>query len=840
MVKSEDKEFLVPRTVIITEKPSVAREYAKAIKLKTAGERKDGYVDGTSYLFPNSKVIITWAVGHLIGMCTPDKYDEIYKKWSLESLPFLPQTYRYEVLPSTAKQFAVIKTIYDELKFGVPGDTLFLAGDAAREGIYIQYLILQNTSLNLLNNPPVDIKVVWLDSFTESEILRGLKDAKPVSEYANMIKEGVTRGIEDYMVGMNFSRLLSCKFGREFNAKIGAASWTPLAIGRVMTCVMAMVVEREREIRGFKETPFYRISADTGFESKWKAVSTSSFYESPLLYDEFGFKERNNAELLKGSLDKDKHLTVTALETKEEKKFAPLLFNLAELQLHCSKKYHISPDQSLSVAQSLYEKKLCTYPRTDARVLSTAVAKEITTSLQGLRQSGMKADIIDKILANGWEKKILQSKYVDDSKISDHYAFIPTGSKTDAMRDLTELEKAVYEDVVNRFLSIFLPPAVFVKIEVELSHSFTEKFFASTKALKEMGYLVCAERTEEEKEAFNPALTGLKEGDVLTVTEYQIKESKTTPPKRYTTGSLIIAMENAGKLIEEEELREQLKGVGIGTSATRAATITKLIQNGYLCLNKKTQVVTPGVAGECCYDICLQAGLKDFLSPRISAQWDMALEQIRNGQRDYKEYRSILENYVKQMVLYVKSLNTGISYEKTANVPMCPRCGKGQIKAGDKNFYCSEHKNGCQFSVSKIIYGAAITNADVLALISGKKTRPIDFEKDGKKFTKCLLYNKQEDRISFVDEMVCPLCGKGIYVDDAKISCRGKCGFIIWKNCRGITLTPGQLKKMVEGKKTELLTLKKKDGSTYEAYLYYNKEKKCVDASFPRKKKENE
>lgn len=835
-MEGETEEIMV---VIITEKPSVAREYAKAIRLKTAGERKDGYVEGTSYLFPDSKVIITWAVGHLIGMCTPDKYDEIYKKWSLESLPFLPQTYRYEVLPSTAKQFAVIKNIYDELKFGVPGDTLFLAGDAAREGIYIQYLILQHTSLNLLNNPPVDIKVVWLDSFTESEILRGLKDAKPVSEYANMIKEGVTRGIEDYMVGMNFSRLLSCKFGREFNAKIGAASWTPLAIGRVMTCVMAMVVEREREIRNFTETPFYRITADTGFETQWKAVSTSAFFQSPLLYDESGFKEKNNAELLLGSLEKDKHLTVTGLESKEEKKYAPLLFNLAELQLHCSKKYKISPDQTLSVAQSLYEKKLCTYPRTDARVLSTAVAKEITTTLQGLKRDGTKVGIVDRILSNGWEKRILQSKYVDDAKISDHYAFIPTGDKNDALASLSELEKAVYEDVVNRFLAIFLPPAVYTKVDVELSHSFTEKFFASTKALKEIGYLECAEKPDDDKEgnALNPTLTGLKEGDELEAT-FQIKEGKTTPPKRYTTGTLIIAMENAGKLIEEEELREQLKGVGIGTSATRAATITKLIQNGYLCLNKKTQVITPGVAGECCYDICLQAGLKDFLSPKISAQWDMALEQIRNGQRDYMEYRKLLENYVNQMVSYVKGLSSGISYEKTANVPMCPRCGKGQIKAGEKNYYCTEHKNGCEFSVSKIIYGAAITNADVLALISGKKTRPIEFEKDGKKFTKCLLYNKQEDRISFVDEMVCPLCGKGVFIDDAKISCRGKCGFILWKTCRGVTLTPGQCKKLMEGKKTELLTLKKKDGSTYEAYLYYNKEKKSVDASFPRKKKE--
>ena len=648
------------KILVITEKPSVAREYAQI--LSVSGGKRDGYIENNNY-------IITWCVGHLITMSYPEVYDETLKKWSLSTLPFLPKEYKYEVIGNVKKQYEIVKSLLNRPDV----EEILWAGDPAREGQYIENLIRDQAGVN----PNAKEKRVWIDSTTEEEIRRGIRDAKPMSEYDNLAASGYMRAIEDYSMGINFSRVLSVQYGKALNDAAGTKSWKPVAVGRVMTCVLGMIVKREREIREFTETPFFKVLAglkqdDTEFNAEWKAVEGSKYYMSPVLYKDNGFLKAEDAKKFIDDLSSAEYGIVKKMEKKVEKKNPPMLFNLAELQAECSKKFKISPDETLAIAQELYEKKLTTYPRTDARVLSTAIATEIDKNLRGLCRMPQVSNFAAEILNNGLYKGIVKSKYTDDSKISDHYAIIPTGQGLNELTKMSETACAVYLLICKRFLACFYPPAIYNKYSLSLD-VMGEEFNASLKVLTEEGYLKLyasdvketAENSESEKEEDEETvgdanqqkkmaeiLSKLKKGDEINLNGFTIKEGKTSPPKRYTSGSIILAMENAGQLIEDETLREQIKGSGIGTSATRAEILKKLIAQGYIKLNKKTQALSPEKLGEMVFEI-VAFTIPALLNPKLTASWEKGLTQVAQGVTTKEDYMVKLEDFVRTKTIAV-------------------------------------------------------------------------------------------------------------------------------------------------------------------------------------------
>lgn len=646
------------KILIITEKPSVARDYASILNVSGKGA---GLIENDSY-------VITWCYGHLVEMSYPDAYDERYKKWNLKDLPFLPGVYRYAVIPSSKKQYDIVNKCLHRTDIS----EVLWAGDSGREGQVIEELIRMQGGVR----EGMVEKRVWIDSTTEDEIKRGISEAKPYEAYRNIADAGIMRGIEDYAMGINFSRALSVKYGRMLNDACQTKKYSAIAVGRVMSCVLGMVVRREREIRSFTETPFYRINArlgknDAEFTGEWKAVKGSEYFESPLLYSEKGFREEKDAKELISSLSEFHSGMIFKVDRKDEKKKPPLLFNLAELQASCSKRFKISPDQTLDIAQTLYEARLTTYPRTDARVLTTAVAGEITKNLGGLYRYTPVKDFVLRIRDEKLYEGLAGSQYVDDSKVTDHYAIIPTGDVS-RLNSITDLQRQVYDMIVQRFLSIFYPQAVFEKVQL-VTQVGREKFYTNVKVLKEPGFYEITgqdkqknkdDKDEEksrgdEDEVSDSAellslLTSLRKGDIVDIRSFEIKEGKTTPPKRYTSGSMVLAMENAGQLIEDEELREQIKGAGIGTSATRAGIIEKLIKTNYLKLNKKTQVLTPTYMGEMIYEIVLMT-LPLMLEPKMTASWEKGLSGIEGGTIDAKEFRKKLDAYVTKYVDLVKT-----------------------------------------------------------------------------------------------------------------------------------------------------------------------------------------
>ena len=643
--------------VIIAEKPSVANEYAKVLGVTNKGQ---GY-------YENDQWLVTWAVGHLVSLAYPEKYDVELKEWKAETLPFIPDTFKYELIPDTRKQFQVIKTLYNREDI----DVIYYAGDAGREGLYIQMLIRMLAG----HKSGVAEKVVWIDSQTEDEIMRGISEAKSLSEYSHMSDAGYMRAIADYLVGINFSRLLSIFYAAMLNSGSGQKRKIPISVGRVMTCVLGMIVKREREIRQFVPTPFYRVLASTeGFEAEWKTTKDSAYLDSPLLYKENGFKKEESAKQLITELSADApiELIVQKVEKKTEKKAPPMLYNLAELQNDCSRLFKISPTDTLNTVQTLYERKLVTYPRTDARVLSTAVAKEIGKNIGGLQKYEPLAQYAQYIMQQGGYKGVAKSKYVNDKQITDHYAIIPTGQGLGNLNGLNDIQRKVYDIIARRFLSIFFPAAEYEKVSLVLSRQIhtvvgekengTESFFANFKRLKNPGYLTIAglssDKKQEEQKLTDEELAkfaSLKKGDAIPVQTFNIKEGETSPPKRYSSGTLILAMENAGQLIEDEELRSQIKGSGIGTSATRDSIITKLVTNKYIALNKKTQIVTPTFLGEIIYDVCLNS-IQSLLWAEMTASWEKGLSGVAEGTISKDEYTAKMNKFVCDNTNAVKQI----------------------------------------------------------------------------------------------------------------------------------------------------------------------------------------
>ena len=632
------------KNLLITEKPSVATEFAKV--LKCGGNRKDGYIESDTW-------IITWCVGHLVTMSYPEKYDENLKFWRLDTLPFMPKEYKYEVIPSVEKQFNIVKSLLQREDVGC----IYVATDSGREGEYI-YRLVEN-QVGVANKTR---KRVWIDSQTEEEINRGIKEAKDLSEYDSLCDSAYLRAKEDYLIGINFSRLLSIIYGRRMAKDLGEEKIS-ISVGRVMTCVLGMVVQREREIRNFVKTPYYRVIGTFGeetssFNAEWKVTEKSKMWESPKLYNENGFKKENEAKDFIMSL-KDKKAIITEVKKSKTKENAPLLFNLAEIQNEATKRFKIKPDQTLEIIQNLYEKKLVTYPRTDARVLSTAVAKVISKNLNGLAKGYKDEEIqgyIKKMVDEKYSTDLIKTKYVNDSKITDHYAIIPTGQGFENYDSLPDLQKQMYKVIVKRFLSIFYPPAEYSKISVTIEVE-NEQFSASGRVCEKLGYLEVVknepkkENTEEQPEEQNSLeiLRSLKKGEEIGVLNYETKTSETSPPSRYNSGSMILAMENAGKLIEEEELREQIKGAGIGTSATRAEIMKKLERIGYIAINTKTQIITPTEKGEKIYDIVFMS-MPDMLNPKLTASWEKGLEMVSSKQIEPNEFMTKLEAYINSKI----------------------------------------------------------------------------------------------------------------------------------------------------------------------------------------------
>lgn len=712
------------KSVYIAEKPSVAQEFAKALKLNT--KRRDGYLE-------SDEAIVTWCVGHLVTMSYPEEYDPALKRWNLQTLPFIPEEFKYEVIPSVAKQFQIVSGILNREDV----DTIYVCTDSGREGEYIYRLVEQEAHVEGKKR-----RRVWIDSQTEEEILRGIREAKDLSEYDNLGASAYLRAKEDYLMGINFSRLLTLKYGNSISNFL-QTKYSVVSVGRVMTCVLGMVVRREREIRDFVKTPFYRVLSTIDaqghtFEGEWRAVKGSRYFESYDLYKENGFKERKKAEELIQYLQTpdDESVNVAgiqgqsglncrieSIEKKKEKKNPPLLYNLAELQNDCSKRFKISPDETLRIVQELYEKKLVTYPRTDARVLSTAVAKEITRNLNGLSKYPMAAPYMQDILNFGSYKTLAKTRYVNDKQITDHYAIIPTGQGLNALSTVSSTAKGVYDLIVRRFLSIFYPPAVYQKVAI-VTKIKEESFFSSFKVLAEEGYLKVAgipkkkasqtatkdssngnsennnNDTNDEAglDSSNQSLdTGLfevikslKKGAVLQVRALDIKEGETSPPKRYNSGSMILAMENAGQLIEDEELRAQIKGSGIGTSATRAEILKKLVNIKYLALNKKTQVITPTLQGEMIYDV-VDHSIRSLLNPELTASWEKGLNYVAEGSITSDEYMRKLDHFITSRTVGVKGLNNQYQlracYEKAAGFYPSVNSNKttGRTKTGNKS-----------------------------------------------------------------------------------------------------------------------------------------------------------
>lgn len=636
------------KSLYIAEKPSVAQEFAKALKLKL--NRKDGYLE-------SEEAVVTWCVGHLVTMSYPEEYDPSFKRWSLETLPFIPEQFKYEVIPAVAKQFKIVSGLLNRPDV----DTIYVCTDSGREGEYIYRLVEQQAGVH-----GKERRRVWIDSQTEEEIVRGIREAKDLKEYDNLSASAYLRAKEDYLMGINFSRLLTLKYGNSISNYLHT-KYSVISVGRVMTCVLGMVVRREREIREFVETPFYRVlstigEAEESFEGEWKAVEGSRYFESFDLYKENGFKEREKAEELVAYLEAPSPVTcqITAIEKKKEKKNPPLLFNLAELQNECSKRFKISPDETLRIVQELYEKKLVTYPRTDARVLSTAVAKEIYKNLNGLMKYEPAVSYLQEIVSFGSHKGLAKTRYVNDKQITDHYAIIPTGQGIGALKSVSALSAKVYDVIVKRFLSIFYPAAVYQKVSITTKVK-EESFFSNFKVLAEAGYLkvVNEENQSQEKSADQKMferVNALKKGMVLPVSAFEIKEGKTSPPKRYNSGSLILAMENAGQLIEDEDLRAQIKGSGIGTSATRGEILKKLFHIKYLSLNKKTQIVTPTLLGEMIYDV-VEHSIRSLLNPELTASWEKGLTYVADGDITPEEYMQKLDHFIVSRTMGVKGLN---------------------------------------------------------------------------------------------------------------------------------------------------------------------------------------
>ena len=676
------------KALYIAEKPSVAQEFAKALKIN--GQRRDGYLE-------SQDSVVTWCVGHLVTMSYPEKYDIKYKRWSLDTLPFLPREFKYEVIPGVQKQFEIVKGLLNREDV----DTIYVCTDSGREGEYIYRLVAQMAGVHGKKE-----KRVWIDSQTEEEIMRGIREAKDLSAYDNLSASAYLRAKEDYLMGINFSRILTLRYGNSVSNYLNT-KYQAISVGRVMTCVLGMVVRREREIRAFVKTPFYRVLSSIAlegenFEGEWRAVEGSRYFQTPYLYKENGFKEKAYAEKLIQELSVSQPLqcTVEKIERKKENRNPPLLFNLAELQNVCSKLFKISPDETLKIVQELYEKKLVTYPRTDARVLSTAAAKEIYKNISGLRNYEHTAEIAQHIIEQGNYKNLAKTRYVNDKQNTDHYAIVPTGQGLNALRSVSLTAQRVYETIVRRFVCIFYPPAVYQKISL-VTKIQNESFFSSFKVLLDEGYLKVAtnsfakrkaadamssvnragaagsEGSEEEdpdtgKNGGNKAddsaedmacdtrllaaLQNLKKGDILSVDSLSIKEGETSPPKRYNSGSMILAMENAGQLIEDEELRAQIKSCGIGTSATRAEILKKLCNIKYLALNKKTQVITPTLLGEMIFDV-VNCSIRQLLNPELTASWEKGLNYVAEGSITEQEYMDKLEHFVRLRTRQVEDSN---------------------------------------------------------------------------------------------------------------------------------------------------------------------------------------
>lgn len=835
------------KNIIIAEKHSVGEDYARV--LGVVDENNKGYKENDTW-------IVTWTQGHLVEMDYPEKYSEELKEWKLETLPFLPDNFKYSVKNDVKFQFNIVKKLYNRSDI----DTIYYAGDSGREGLYIQMLVRQLAG----HKSGVNERVVWINSQTDDEILRGINEAKDISEYKDMSDSGYVRAIDDYLIGINYSRLLTKLYGNMVNSGSSQKRMKPISVGRVMSCVLAMIVEKERAIRNFKPTAFYRLNASIDNDNSkidlgWTCVEGSKMYNSPKLYSEVGFNKESDAKEFMDSLGKKG--IIENVENNEEKKFAPLLFNLTELQSECTKKFHMSPSETLACAQKLYESKMISYPRTSSRYLTQAVASEIGRNIEKLSK-GTYGDLVNSIVNNNWS---IKSKYIDDTKVEDHYALIPTGNYKGA---LSEKESNVYDTIVRRFLAIFYPAAEYNKIKIKMNVN-GEIFNGTAKYLNSPGFydvLGLPNEDETSKETVE-AMCKLSRGNTYDI-EYSLKKGETVAPKRYTTGSLVLAMENAGNLIEDDELREQIKANGIGTSATRDEIVNKLITLNYVYVNDKTQIITPTNLGEMIYEI-LNMTIPYLLRPENTAEEERRLDAIAKGEFNKESYLKNVYDSIRTVCEKVKnSSRTDEVYKKIRPFAsgrileeikpfeswntklICPVCGD-EIETMSWGFKCKSNKGkneGCTFSIGDILGHRLLTNELGLLLTKGKCGPIYDFiSQKGKPFAAYLLWDKQTQKISFEmtefpwnkTDLKCPICNNSIVERDGFYKCEKYidketgCKFFIGK-IAGKKLTIKHIEKLVKEGQTELISgFKNKVGNKFDAFLVWNKNDNNVSFKFP-------
>lgn len=804
------------KTIFITEKPSVAQDYKRVLKVSSGG-KTNGYIEGHSPVL-GKDVIITWAVGHLIAISQPEKQNPAWEgAWKKENLPMIPNSFKYEPIKNTYSQYKVIKEQYTRKDI----DAIYYAGDSGREGIYIQALIRNQV---FKTSPKVEERVVWLNSTTDESIIKGIQEAKPYTHYQSMIDSGYMRAISDWLIGMNFTESFTL------------TSNTLINVGRVMTPTLAMVVNRQYEIDNFHKTPYFGIKADN-FAS-WKAVNGSRFFESDDLYNENGFLKKEKSQALCSEFNTDKKLMVfdTKITTKTE--YAPYLFNLADLQAYCTKHFKISPAKALEIVQSLYEKKFTTYPRTDCRFLSSAVATDLKKQ--------------------GYD---VPKRYVDDSKVTDHYALIPTFHGN--ANELDGTEKSVYNVILERFTNTMLPPYIYDAVSVTYIHRNGEKFFENYRIIKQLGFKANSKDTEEEKaenKSNNDEAVSTKpvpqKGDVISVNNFSIHEMETKPPVAYTTGSLILAMEKAGKLIEDEELREQIKTCGIGTSATRAGIIDKLVARKYITVDNK-QKVAPTEFGKSIIPIIALYD-KALVSPEKTADMEASLNAVATSKLSKEGYLEKIVYYVSrttQRILDENKLNLSAFSTTSDKVTMskeltCPCCGD-KMKVGKFGWYC-----GCKFSIGLEISEHKMKEKDVEDLCAKGRTKKLSFKsKSGKPFTAYLAVDTAEHKVKFVfDEaptgdksaseedktkfaetrpkkvFACPICNQTMNSGTSGLYC--DCGLRIYREISGHKMTAKEIETLFACGRLDDLSFISRAGKPFAASLVLDKEAKKTAFEF--------
>lgn len=698
------------KILVIAEKPSVASDIAKVLKCKSKGE---------GFLY-NDEYIVSWAIGHLVTLYDPEDYDAMLKKWSENTLPILPDTIKLKPINKTKTQLNVLKKLMNSKDT----DSIICATDSGREGELIFRYIYEIVKCKK------SFKRLWISSMTDTAIKEGFKKLKDSREYDNLYLSAKCRSEADWLVGINATRAFTVKH----NAL--------LSIGRVQTPTLSMIVERQKEIRDFVPEEYFEVEADYGeFKGIW--------FKQPF-ENETRINKKSDAEIIANNV-KGEIANIYDVKREEKRQSHPLLFDLTELQRECNRKFGFSAKKTLDVAQSLYEKrKMITYPRTDSRYLSADMKSEMGIVLSKIKDTGFYSEFLEYAennIKNSYTKRVF-----DNSKVSDHHAIIPSKGKL-SIDKLTTDEKKVFDIIVLRFISVFYPQYIYNSIKV-FAKCKNENFISKGTEIVEKGWTVLYEKFKTKKD--EPVIPDVKIGDNFVIKKSAVIEKKTMPPKNYTEATILSAMENAGKMVEDEELKEKLKESGIGTPATRAAIIERLISVGYVIRQGKNLI--PTEKGENLIAIVPE----ELKSPETTGKWEKGLSSVAKGKMSQERFMGSIERYVRFLVDNASASNTDIKFEKEeytknkkakriVSIGKCPLCGK-KVLENTKAFYCESWKSGCKFTIWKNsleIYGIDIDKTKMRKLLKDKELKNVvmHIPQTGEKGKGTVILTKKDESI---------------------------------------------------------------------------------------------